>query len=633
MSAYSDRLAALHAKMATKTTTGISGLTPSVGEMDRISLAKEISVPNSSLTSVTGSIKPSFNPSPSTSLFTGTSLGVDTSLDSGSSAIETAAPPAPDNSWLSNAGSSISSGASSLVNKAVGTTTDVGKAFSDAKGMVLDQTNSNKKTLSKTKDPWNMNENDKKYKDLFPIGRPCRFNGTIDQYQRFGNYLKSKMSVIDLIPVDYGIDFANMVNMVKGKEWADKAGKLLKSIYSIGYDEKIKKYETLCDYHGLKKYAGIRLFTTDDTTASDTIQINYAESILKKATDPLSSAGQTLRDVANSIGGSRIQTATQGTQTEVVKIAGSAVEALGGGAGMKAIAEGVASVASDIVLNGNKMTFPKIWQESSYDGNLSVNVRLVSPYGHPKAVKEFIMKPLSYLILLSAPQTINGVTYGGSIPITIKAYGLNYTVLGSIASITFRRGGSDTSFNLYKQPLTIDLSITFQTLFSAFAVYDPTVLGGKLKTDRNIFKNDTNLSDPGSLNLWDTANKDSLMVSLGTVLASLRPVRIVGMGTNVDPQVYGMFQAPSRTDIPDAPGFNPLTGNLGSSISSAVSAIGSVASLVTNAPKLIQQGLSNAVYNTAKSSVSSIAGTASGWLNKTSSAATSVVNKITGNFL
>jgi len=60
-----------------------------------------------------------------------------------------------------------------------------------------------------------------------------------------------------------------------------------------------------------------------------------------------------------------------------------------------------------------KMTFSeRFGSQLHYSGNLSVNIRLVSPYGHPKAVKEFILKPLSYLLLLAAPQTTNGVTYG-----------------------------------------------------------------------------------------------------------------------------------------------------------------------------------------------------------------------------
>jgi hypothetical protein len=295
--------------------------------------------------------------------------------------------------------------------------------------------------------------------------------------------------------------------------------------------------------------------------------------------------------------------------------------------GIRDLLKSVAAVGSDIVMKGNKMTFPKIWQSTTYNGHLSVNVRLVSPYGHPKAIKEFIMKPLSYLILLAAPQTINGVTYGGSIPITIKAYGLNYTVVGSIASITFRRGGSDSSFNLYRQPLTIDLSIEFQTLFDAFAVFDPSVISG-LKTDKDIFQDDL-LTNPGSLNFYNQSNKNNLMVSLGTILASLRPVQLVGM--SIDPQVYGMFEAPSRTDIPDAPSFTPLTGNLGSTISGAVSSIGKFSEMVTNAPKLIQQGLSNAVYNTAKGSVSSITDSASGWIGRTAGSADSVRTKITGN--
>lgn len=530
-------------------------------------------------------------------------------------------------SWGQNALDTVTAAGSAVATSATNTAKSLGKAFSDAKGLVTDQTNTNKKTLKLSK-PWVISDTEKNLQDLFMIGRPCKFNKVVDPYNRFGNYLRSKMSVIDLIPVDYGVDLKRMTEMVAGANDSETNNKV--SIYSIGYQEKIALYKRLCTYHGLKEYVGVRLFTTDDTTASDTIQVQYKDSTFQGLSDSLSSAGQSYRDAANSLLGSHSKEFSDKVIAAGTELASEGTAALGGNQGLQELMKGVASVAGDMVMKGNKMTFPKIWQSSTYNGNLSVNVRLVSPYGHPKAVKEFILKPLSYLILLSAPQTINGVTFGGSIPITIKAYGLNYTVLGSISSMTFRRGGSDSSFNLYRQPLTIDISIEFQTLFDAFAVFDPSVLGENLKTDRDIFKSPM-LSDAASLNMYTPENKNNLMVSLGTILASLRPVRVVGMDMNVDPQVYGMFEPPNRSDIPDAPSFTPLTGNLGSSISGAVSSLGSFANMVTNAPKLIQQGLSNAVYNTAKGTVGSIAGSVSGYINGGAAAASSIRNKIMGN--
>jgi hypothetical protein len=504
-------------------------------------------------------------------------------------------------------------------------------AASDLSTLVATQSSQNTKPLQKS-EPWKVVDSADQYKDLFNIGRPCRFNSVIDPHHRFGNYLRSKMSVIDLIPVDYGVDLANVANMVAGnKEWNDGNTKQkTNTIYSLAYDKQIAKYGRICEYHGLKKFVGLRLFTTDDTTATDTIQVQYKDSTFQGMVDNLSGAGQSYKDVANLILGSEARsmgTTVTGIVEEKVQKANAS---LGGTDGIGKLLSGVAGVATDLILQGNKMTFPKIWQSSSYHGNLSVNIRLVSPYGHPKAIKEFIMKPLSYLVLLSAPQTINGVTYGGSIPITIKGYGLNYTVVGSIASMTFRRGGNDTSFNLYRQPLTIDVSIEFQTLYDAFAVFDPTESPGirNIQTDSKIF-NEPMLDSPGSLNLYTSTNKNNLMTSLGSILASLRPVRITGM--DIDPQVYGLFEQPLRSDIPNIPAFIPLAGNLGSAITGAITSAGNFSNMITNAPKLIQQGLSNAVYNTAKGSVGSIVGSASGYLSSGSTAINNVVNKITGN--
>jgi len=533
------------------------------------------------------------------------------------------------NDWGEEAWNSMKNSADNLSDKVSTSVGEITDAFQNSRKVVNNQTESGQKITKRS----TFKNFDNSFKDLFSIGRPCLFNPIIDKYKRFGNYLRSKMSIIDLVPVDYRVDFQRMAKIVTAKSTDSNSTKEIKEFgnpFSIAYDQKIKTYQKICEYHGLNsKYIGLRLFTTDDTTANDTIQVNYKDSIFKKYADSLSSKGQTFRDVSNSVLGSTSKEFMDNVQSALISGSNDMSSELNLDQGIKDLIGNVVSASSDILLKGNKMTFPKIWQDTTYTGNMSVNVRLISPYGHPKAIKEFILKPLSYIILLSAPQTVNGITYGGNIPITIKAYGLNYTIIGSIQSITFRRGGSETSFNLYKQPLTLDLSIEFQTLFDAFAVYDPGIENVlKLTTDKNIFNNSL-LTDPGSTNIYNTDNKNNIMVSLGTILSSFKPVSIIDM--TVDPQVYGMFALPNRNDIPDSPEFLPAGGNLGTTITSAVSSLENVSKIITNAPQIISQGLSNAVYNIAKESVSVISGTAGDWINKPVAVANTIRNTIIGN--
>jgi hypothetical protein len=498
------------------------------------------------------------------------------------------------------------------------------KASLDAKGLVLERVSSGTSVIKKAS-PWRTVLEKDNY-PLFSIGRPVKFNNFVDEYHRFGNYLKSKMSVIDLIPVDYGVDFQKLASIVSKNDTAESKADIA-NVYSFGYNNKINLYKRLCKHHGLPYiYSGIRLFTTDDTTSTDSIQISYRDNTFQGIVDKLSEPLSGFRDMAQSALGSNAKEFSD----SVISASIEATENLSERFGDKwsNILSGIAAVAGDVVLKGNKMTFPKIWQNTSYMNMMSVNIRLISPYGHPKAIKEFILKPLSYLILLAAPQTINGVTYGGNIPITIKAYGMGQYILGAISSITLRRGGGESSYNLYKQPLTIDISIEFQTLFDAFAVADPSVNNINLGMDKDIFNNSF-LSEPGALNLYDKSNNNQLMISLGTILTSLRPVKIVDM--NINPQVYGNFDPPSRTDIPRQLPYTPVMGNLGSTISESVDKIDKFSQMIINAPKILEAALGNAVYNTAKGSVNTIANTAREWISKPLNVAETIRSTIMGN--
>lgn len=542
--------------------------------------------------------------------------------------------------WGANASQSISTTVENISTKVSGTAEAVAesfsKAFQDPQGLVTANTQSNQKPLTDTKSTMK-DAYHSVVEPLFPIGRPCRFNNNIDSFQRFGNYLRTKMSVIDLVPVDYSFNFKRMLDLTKNQTSSDTAenAKNYMNMFQIKYEKMIQVYQRICKYHGLPNWhSGIRLYTTDDTTTNDTIEVVYKDSTFQGISDDtFSGVGQKFRDVASSFLGSDMYQFTADVESslheKIPKIVNKVSDRIP--PEVAKLVGDLAVASTDIVMRGNKMTFPKIWQSSTYRGNLVLTIRLVSPYGHPKAIKEFILKPLSMLILLAAPQTINGVTYGGSIPVTIKAYGLNYTTLGAISSITFRRGGSDSSFSLYKQPLTLDLSIEFQTLFDAFAVFDP-VVNDKLSYDKNIFqdKSLTDFNDLGRFSYNPNTIGQHLMTSLGTILTSLKPIGI--MDTNVNPQVYGNFTPPQREDLPDTQPFVPITGNLGGAISGTVSGIGKLGQVITNAPKLIQQALSTAIYNAAKTTVGNISSATSNYINDVGGFATKVVNTVKGNF-
>ena len=316
--------------------------------------------------------------------------------------------------WGKNVGSQVggalSDAGTALADKATGAGNDIKNAFNDAKGLVGKQTISNKKTLTK----WEVKQ-DEILEALFPIGRPCKFNQAIDQYHRFGNYLRSKMSVIDLLPVDYGIEYKRMIEMLK----ADNEGQFT-SIYNFGYGKdngllksNITIFKNICEYHGLKPYTGIRLFTTDDTTTSETIQVQYKDKTFQGFADKLTEGAAPYRDFASSIMGSKSKSFMTNVSNTAIKTAKELTDKSGAKGKLADFIGGAIGVATDMVMEGNRMTFPKIWQNTTYHNNLSANIRLVSPYGHPKAIKEFIMKPLSYLILLAAPRTKDGLTYGG----------------------------------------------------------------------------------------------------------------------------------------------------------------------------------------------------------------------------
>jgi hypothetical protein len=458
---------------------------------------------------------------------------------------------------------------------------------------------------------------------LFSIGSPCRFNNNVDPQGRISAYLRTKMQVIDLIPCDYKFNFDAM------QESTTKKNAAFGGIHSISYDERIEEYNRMCTFHGLQRknnktgddvqWGGVRIFSTDDSTMSENISVSYKQSALQKYADTVSSdflSGP--RDLVRSIiGTSSLNSFVDSSKSAASKALNIAATKTGANKAVENFLATISNVGLDLVGKGYRTNFPKIWDNSSYNSNLSATIKLVSPYGHPEAIKEFIIRPFLHLLLLVAPHTTNGCTYGDNIPLTIKAYGMEYLAIGAISSIDFTRGGGSTSFNLYKQPLTIDIRLSFQPLCDGFAAFAPTktITGEQLSkvasAEADLFAK-PELTDPTLANKF--SNTTFLFKTPSSILKSLQPVQILNDPTIF--QTYGTY-TPIPLQTPGFAAFTPMmpsTKGLAGLVNKANSILditgGVMTSLTSGTVTGVLSGISSAVYGAAKASSGILSNTA-----------------------
>jgi hypothetical protein len=354
---------------------------------------------------------------------------------------------------------------------------------------------------------------------LLNIGMPIRYRNEIDPKDFLSTYYSKKMNVIEIIPANFSFSADDAKNILSGAE--SDISKLMPLIY---YDDAIKEYQNKCKHYGvIDNYYGIKLYITDDTQASDTISNSWTQNIFEQKINQLSQATRQISGLIRSFGDQANQFRDDAIKFVGEKTKNVAEWATGLFSGdtntqknIGNIAGSLAGSAAKIALEGQQIAFPKIWNSSMYSPNLSATIKLFSPYGHPKAIKQFIIRPLIHLIALGAPKTDDGILYSNPPFLTIRARGLSYMALGGMRSITIRRGGSDTSFNIYRQPLTVDVTIDFECLIDGFGVV--TGKDEKATLDKDIYKNSDKYAKTTK-----PQNITAFMPVLGDIVRSLMP--------------------------------------------------------------------------------------------------------------
>lgn len=350
-------------------------------------------------------------------------------------------------------------------------------------------------------------------RNIIDIGAPFQFTELVDPQSRAYKFLKSRMSVVDIFPCYYGVNFDP-----KGTIEKVVGGQSFKSGFkpAINYSEAMNKFEKMCRAYGVSSASALRLYLTDETTVTDQVTNQFKDNFFQELVDGLRSKMASVTDIARSLNATYPDKMANWTGDKMDSLANEGLNFLN--LGDNQALQDIKDMAIDgvkIAIKGNKIALPKIWDTSDYRPAFSLNLKLFSPYGTPAAVKKFIIEPLIHLLLISCPQTADGVSYGQPFACSVKAYGITRLNLAVMSSLTLRRGGSDTSFNVFKQPLTIDVSIDFEPLVSGIAAYEADSIS---EFDRSQF------SSSDEFGAFNVDAPSALIPTIGDLVNALKPM-------------------------------------------------------------------------------------------------------------
>lgn len=349
--------------------------------------------------------------------------------------------------------------------------------------------------------------------DLIDIGLPNLLsNGSSSNY---GNKLPAdpldiinkkfldKMKIIDLIPVSWNMNIA---------------GSDTESTYiAYDYKEPINKYKKKCVNYGLDPYSGLRLWLTSETSVSEEFSNDFGENFIQSKLNDISNMSRTVTQSAQSFG-SDVAGLAEKTKSDITSGIDTLIKTFLPDNVANPLAK-FANVALGIATEGKHVSLPRVWNSSSYNPTMSLNIKLISPYGSMNTIKKYVLDPLIYLLILGSPETKDGLSYGHVGYVKVKAYGITDINLGYIESISISRGGDNIRYNKYRVPTSLELTISIKPAIDGFGV----VVGNE--NDKFLIREpETNIIMTNGDNNGIKLEKSSGGIStVGNIITSFRP--------------------------------------------------------------------------------------------------------------
>lgn len=201
------------------------------------------------------------------------------------------------------------------------------------------------------------------------------------------------------------------------------------------------------------------------TQVSESYGNNTTESSLASTINGLS---DTAKEIQFILGGtdsvvSKLLEGAQSATDSIMSSLSSVIGTFGGG-----IVESLASSGVTSVLKGGKIIFPEIWQDSSFERDYSLDIKLRSPDHDSLSIYLNIIVPYIHLLALCLPRGLDDDPNAYTSPFLVKAYckGMFNVEMGMITSMSVTKG-AECCWNDDGLPTQIDISLSIKDLYSS----------------------------------------------------------------------------------------------------------------------------------------------------------------------
>jgi hypothetical protein len=224
-------------------------------------------------------------------------------------------------------------------------------------------------------------------------------------------------------------------------------------------------------------FSSFYLLGTNETNISESVNNEVGDSMLKQVLDKGSAVS---REISFSLGGGGGETGLflHGLAGYVSAMDFPGAETIGSTLNTAITSAGKA--ASDIlgdsmvkiITQGSQLIFPRVWQSSAFTKSVQIQCRFYSPFGHPDAIRKYVINPALVILGFSIPIQDSASTYRYPFLVQLDNPDANATRMGIVSEISIKRGGKYDAWSGNGMFRGLDITLTITDLMGVITAVD-----------------------------------------------------------------------------------------------------------------------------------------------------------------